>query len=247
MTIVREERDMDQARSLRAVGFAGGLLAAALIGGTLISAVLAAPSRESADDAAAAHLGGGEYCELYLDALASELGVDRAALGAASKAAATAVVDAALADGEIDEERATELRERIATREDTDCSAFGLRGVGGGRHGLGGGPGFRIGFMADALGAAAEALGVAESDVLDAFAAGSSLQKQAESQGVDYATVSAAVTDAVRAALADEVADEDVTQERADEVLAEVEEWLAEGGEPRFRGPGRRGGPGLGG
>lgn len=246
MTIVREERDMVQARPLRALGFAGALVAAALIGGTIISGVLAAPATDSSEEATTAHLGG-EYCEVYLDALASELGVDRAALGAASKAAATAVVDAALADGEIDEDRATLLRERIAAEEDTDCSAFGLRRLGGGRHGVGGSPGFRIGFMADALGAAAEALGVGESDVLKAFAAGSSLQEQAEEQGVDYATVTAAVTEAVRATVADEVADEDITQERADDILAEVEEWLAEGGEPRFRGPGRRGGPGPGG
>lgn len=234
---------MVQARQLRALGFAGALMAAALIGGTLISGVLAAPADEASDAATIAHLGGGEYCEVYLDALAGELGVDRAALGAASKAAASAVVDAALADGEIDEERATELRERIAELEDTDCSTFGVRGLGGrGGPGGPGGPGFRIGVLADALGAAAEALGVAERDVVEAFADGRSLQEQAEAAGVDYATVSSAVTEAVRATLADEVADEDITQERADEVLAEVEEWLAQGGEPRFGRPGR-GGP----
>jgi polyhydroxyalkanoate synthesis regulator phasin len=235
---------MVQTRQLRALGFAAALVAAALIGGTLISGVFAAPSQDGSDGTTAAHLGGGEYCEVYLDTLAAELGVDRAALGAASKAAATAVVDAALADGEIDEERATELRERIAELDETDCATFGLRAIGG-RHG-GPGPGFRIGFMADALGAAADALGVAESDVIEAFADGTSLQEQAEAQGVDYATVSAAVTEAVRATLADEVADGDINQERADEVVAEVEEWLAEGGEPRLVRPGRGGPWGFG-
>ncbi|HEX2221112.1 MAG TPA: hypothetical protein VHK06_01170 [Candidatus Limnocylindria bacterium] len=248
---MREVKDMIQARRLRALGFAGALVAAALIGGTLISGALASPAETSSEDAAAAHLGG-EYCEVYLDALASALGVDRAALADASRAAATAVIDATLADGEIDEERAAELKERIAEIDDSDCHALGVPGLrGGGPGGRGpgaaGGRGFRIGLTADALGAAAETLGVAESDVLDAFAEGMSLQEQAEARGVDYATVTAAVTEAVRAALDDEVADEDITRERADRVLARVEEWLAQGGDPRLGRPGRGGPRGFGG
>ena len=223
---------------------AGGLVAAALIGGTLISAAFAAPTASTASESTAT-IGGGsaEYCEVYLDTLASELGVDRAALGAASEAAMTAVVDAAVADGELDEDEANEVRDRIAELDDTDCEAWGRHLLGGGR---GGGPGFR--HFGESLDAAATALGVERDELIGAFRDGTTLEELAEAEGVEYGTVTTAVTDAVRAQLDDAVADQDITQERADEIISEVEDWLADGGEPMAFDGGRhghgRGGPG---
>ena len=218
---------------------AGGLIAAAVVGGTLISAAFAAPAGPSSSGTNPAALGNGEYCEIYLDALAGELGVDRAVLGAASKAAMNAVVDAALEDGEIDEGRATELRERIAELDDDACEAFRA-------HILGRGPGHggrALGHFRQALGAAATALGMERGEVVDAFREGTTLEELAESQGVAYETVTAAVTSAVEAQLDDAVADEDITRERADDILERVTDWLAEGGEPFRRGGHRGGGP----
>ena len=222
---------------------AGGLVAAALTGGTLISATLAAPTAVSSAGRVSTGLGVGEYCDVYVDALAGELGVERADLGAASKAAMNAVIDAAVADGEIDEEDATQLREEIAELEDTDCEAFGPRLRGGGsRGGPHAGFGLRFG---DALEAAATALNLEDDEVTEALRDGTTLQELAETQGVAYDSVTSAVTSAVQAELDDAVADGDITQERADEILENVQDWLADGGEPFRRGP--RGGGRFGG
>ena len=51
--------------------------------------------------------------------------------------------------------------------------------------------------------------------------------------------MTSAVTSAVQAELDDAVADEDIAQERADDVMEEVPDWLADGGEP-FRRVGHR-------
>jgi hypothetical protein len=223
---------------------AGGLIAAALVGGTLISSAFAAPVDDATStDALASGPISDEYVETYLDTLAAELGVDRAALGPAAQAAANAAIDAAVAAGDLDAEDAEEAKARIAELEDP--ARLLVRGIGHGhRHGPGGvGFGLRLG---EAVDAAAGALGMEDDDLVEAMRDGSSLSELAEQQAVDYATVSSAVLAAVQAEVDDAVADEDITQERADEIIANLNEWLEDGGEAGF-GPGfgRRGfGPG---
>jgi hypothetical protein len=223
---------------------AGALIAAALVGGTLISSALAAPADSTTSALVASGVISDEYVETYLDTLAAELGVDRAALGPAALAAANAAIDAAVAAGDLDAEDAEEARARIAELEDP--ARLLVRGFGHGhRHGPGGvGFGLRLG---EAVDAAAEALGMEDDDLVEAMRDGSSLQELAEQQGVDYATVSSAVLAAVQAEVDDAVADEDITQERADEIIANLSEWLEDGGEANF-GPGfgrREFGPGI--
>ena len=220
---------------------AGGLVAAALVGGTLSAAFAAQTASSGASSAPTIGGAAGEYCEVYLDTLANELGVERAALLTASKTAMTAVVDAAVEDGELDEERATDIRERIAEADEGDCAGFGRHLLGGGHRG---GPGFGHGRPAfahfgDVLEAASTALKLEQDELVAALRDGTALDELAETQGVEYETVTAAVTDAVRAELDDAVADDEITQERADEILGEVADWLEDGGEPmRVRGHG---------
>jgi hypothetical protein len=212
---------------------AGGLIAASLVGGTLISSALAAPAGTTTSALVAGGVISDEYVETYLDTLAAELGVDRAALGPAAQAAANAAIDTAVAAGDLDAEDAEEAKARIAELEDP--ARLLVRGIGGHRHGPGGiGIGLRLG---EAVDAAAEALGMEDDDLVEAMRDGSSLQELAEQQGVDYASVSSAVLAAVQAEVDDAVADEDITQERADEIIANLTEWLEDGGEASF-GPG---------
>ena len=106
------------------LGGAGLLVATALVGGTLIGSVMAAPGTGPAAAATDSHgppLGNGEYCEAFLDAFAAELGVARDDLLPASKAAAAAAIDAAVANGDLDAERAESLKERIAAIQDDGC------------------------------------------------------------------------------------------------------------------------------
>ena len=227
---------------MKTLGAAGALLISALVGGTLIGSALATDESTDTDTTAAAS----EYCDVFMDALASELGATRDELVAAGKAAANAAVDAALEAGDITEERATALRERIDAADGTGCAWFGhgfARGFGAGfDHGVG------RGFLGgDVFEAAATALGIESSELIDRLDTAGSLEALATEEGVAYDDVKASVLSAVQADLDAAVA-EGLDQARADEVIERLTTWLDEGGElGGFRaghfGPGRGFGP----
>lgn len=208
---------------LKTLGAAGALVAAAIIGGTLISSTLAAPPETGGDDG----LPGGQYCDAYRDNLAAELGIETDALDAARRAAAEATIDAAVAAGDLSEERAAALKERLADGD--GCAWLAHRP----RHG----PGHP--HLADLLGAAAQSLGLDEADLIDRLRSGDTLADVAEAEGVDLAAVTGAVSDALDAALDEAVADGDLTQERADAIAKRVADALADGEWPGRVGLGR--------
>jgi hypothetical protein len=234
-------------RFAKLLGGAGLLVATALVGGTLIGSVLAAPAGGSKDsittDAHGPFDGDGEYCDVFLDTFASELGVSRDDLIPASKAAAVAAIDAAVEAGDMDADRAATLKERIEELDEAGC------GMG---FGLGFGRGMAVGeargiFHADVLDAAAEELGLERSVLVDRLADDITLEEVAEAEGVAYDDVKSAVLEAVQADLDAAVA-EGLDQDRADAMLLRIQTWLDEGGEAglgRFGvgGPGQRGGP----
>jgi hypothetical protein len=211
-------------RLSKALGAAGALIVAALVGGTLIGSTLATDETDSTDSAS-----GSAYCETFRDALASELGVTADELLAAGQAAANATIDAAVTAGDLSEERADALRERIAEADGTECMGFG--------HALG--RGFGIGFErgamrgflgGDVFEAAADALGLESADLIGEVRDAGSLQALAEAQGVSYDEVKASVLAAVQADLDAAVA-EGLDQERADDVIERLTAWLDGGGE----------------
>lgn len=231
------------------LGGAGVLIATALVGGTLIGSALAAPedtdTTTPATDLRGRWLAGdGEYCEVFLDTFASELGVSRDELLPAGKAAAIAAIDAAVEAGDVDEDRAITMKERIDELDEAGC-------------GMGFGPGFARGLAigeargvmrSDVLEAAAEALDLESAELIDQLADDGSLKDVADAEGIDYEGVKTAVLDAVRADLDAAVA-EGLDQDHADAMLERISTWLDEGGEQgigRFggpAGPGHRGGP----
>lgn len=229
-----------QMRTLKTVGLAGALVAAALIGGTLMSAVFAAdpsPSGGTTEPAAdpsakRAGIAAGKYSDAFLDKLASELGVERSALGPATLAASNAAIDAAVAAGDLTADRAAKLKERLGQLDDP-AVLLARPGFGHGprgHDGRGHHRAFRLG-LADAADAAATALKLDKAALLQAVRDGKSLKEIAADQSVDYATVSNAILEVVKTHLADQVADEDLTQARADDILAKVTAWLAAGGD----------------
>jgi hypothetical protein len=215
------QRGTTPMRITKALGLAGALIISALVGGTLIGSALA---QDTETDAANA-----EYCDVFMDTLASELGTDRDGLVAAGKVAALAAIDAAVAAGDLTEERAATMRERIEEADGTGCGFFG--------HGFGFARGFGHGVARGVIGmdvfeAAAEALGLESSELIDQYREAGSLQALADELGVSYDDVKASVLAAVQADLDAAVA-EGLDQERADEILAGITTWLDEGGEPR--------------
>jgi hypothetical protein len=208
-------------RLTKSLGFAGALILSAIVGGTLIGSALATDT-DGASDADTS-----EYCDVFLDTLASELGTDRDGLVAAGRTAALAAVDAAVEAGDLTDEQAEAARERIETYDGSGCGFLG--------HGLGFGPGFAHGFARGFLGgdvfeAAAEALGIESSELIEQLGDAGSLQALAEDLGVSYDTVKSSVLEAVQADLDAAVA-EGMSQERADEAVERITTWLDDGGE----------------
>ena len=226
-------------KNVKTLGIAGGLVAAALVGGTLISAALAAPSSPGSS-ASGADLADGEYCQTWQEAFAKELGVSVDDLLPAAKAASIAAIDAAVAAGDLTEERATALKEKVNAAEGNGCRFFGhpFAGIG---HGGG-----KAHFGGPLLSVAAEALGIDPGELMQSLRNGDSLQDVATAQGKDYATVKQAIHDAVKTKLDAAVAS-GLDQARADEMLSKLDEALASGNFPALHpGHGHGGFPGFG-
>jgi hypothetical protein len=230
-------------RLTKTLGLAGALILSALVGGTLIGSTLATEDDPTTETTSTS----GEYCEVFLDELAAELGTTRDGLTEAGKAAANAAIDAAVAAGDLSDERATALRERIAEADGDGCRWIGHgfgHGFARGFH-VGAGVGEARGILGgDVFEAAADALGIERADLIGQLRDAGSLQALAESLGVSYDEVTASVLAAVQADLDAAVAD-GLPQERADAVIERLTTWLDEGGEIGDRGPVRGGfGPG---
>ena len=231
-------------KTLKTFGIASGMIAAALVGGTMISAVAAAPAAApaggntlavGADDADMAR-----YCATWQEQFADELGVAVDDLVPAAKAASIATVNAAVAAGDLP----ADIGERIIARIEAD-DGDGCRLLGGafhwaGKHAAG------ADARHDVIGAAAEALGMEPADVAEALRGGDTLEEIAVAQGVDYETLSQAIVDAVKADLDALVAADKITQERADTMLDKLAQALEDGTWPPMGGPGgMRHGPGF--
>lgn len=161
----------------------------------------------------------------------------------------------ALADGETTTGTATPSEDRIRdaladlvedgsiTQEQADEVATTLGDAGFGGHGGGPGPA-RLG-----LSTAAETLGMTEDELRTALRADdASLATVAEAQGVDVQTLIDALVAAATERIDQAVADGDITQEQADQRLADLEARITErvdstGGTGGPHGGGR-GGPG---
>lgn len=211
-------------RFTRTLGLAGALILSALVGGTLIGSALAT---EDTDDAETS--GRGEYCKVFMDALAAELSVDRDGLVAAGRSAANTALDAAVAAGDLDAEHADALRARIAKADGTGCAWIGKGFAAGFERGLdrGAAKGFLGGNVFEA---AADALDIESSELIGQLRDAGSLEALSEELGATYADVTASVLAAVQADLAAAVA-EGMDEERADTVIKRLTNWLDGGGE----------------
>lgn len=217
-------------RITKALGFSGALIVAALVGGTLINTTFATDETTDTTDTA--------YCDVFRDALASELGVTADELTAAGKSAANAAIDAAVAAGDLDEDRAAAIRERIDAYDGDGCGLFGRAGAFGRGFGLGMERGIARGFLGgNVFEAAADALSMTSDELITEVHAAGSLQALAEAQGVAYDDVKADILAAVQADL-EAAVDDGMAQDRADAVIERLSTWLDDGGEVGAMAPG---------
>lgn len=219
-------------RLTKTLGMAGALILSALVGGTLIGSALAtddpSTSPETDPDAASG------YCDTFLDAFAGELGTTPEAVTAAGAEAAKATIDAAVEAGDLSEERAAQMKERMDEADGSGCGLFRAGWIRGFTHGAvhGWGRGLLGG---DVIEAAADALGIESSEVIDRLGEAGSLEALAEELGVAYDDVKVAILEAVQA----DLEATDLSDERVAEIVERLTGWLDDGGELGRVRPGR--------
>ena len=232
---------------LRLLGFSGALVAAALIGGTIMSAVAAAPTvtritgnlvgqaaRVAATEVAAPAAGAVEACAAFRAAFAANLGKSEAEVTAAAKAAIATTIDQAVTKGTLTKAAGDRLKARLAAADTDGCKLLqGWRGKVA-KAGLGA--------ARNGVTAAADALGLTPKELKAELKAGKSLKDVAAAQNVPYETFTAAVVAAVKTDLDAAVKAGTIKQERADKILERLTTSLADG---RFR-PERKASPAPG-
>lgn len=225
---------------LKIVGAASALIVAALVGGTLIGSVLAAPGGTNTSDPVLAADPSGDpaaYCQTFLDTFASELGVSADDLAPAAKAAAIAAVNAAVDAGDLTQTQADAAIERINAWDGEGCGLIGWRLGHFGQHPA------RVEFMQGMFAAAADTLNMTTAELRDALA-DANLQEVADAQNVSYDDVVAAALGSAKTDLDAAVTAGTITQDKADAIYSRLETWLNDGGpgnfgdHPFFRGPG---------
>ena len=208
-------------KTLKTFGLAGGLVTAALVGGTLISAATAAPASPSATNPGdLEEVDVAAYCQTWKDAFAAELGVSADDLVPAAKAATIAAIDAAVANGDLPEDIAARMKEQVENADGDGCRLLGAGFRAWGGHAA------RADFRLDWVTAASETLGMEPVDLIAALRDGDSLRQVAQDQGVAYDVVSQAILDAAKADLDALVEAGRITQERADERLEKLDQAL---------------------
>ena len=227
---------------LRIAGMGAALVVAALIGGTVMSAVSAAdptaapgsPAATQAPVATQAPAAGGqapattgkgrevgEYCQAFRAAFAANLGKTEDEVVAAAKAATVATIDQARKEGKLTTDQADRLKARVAAAPADGCGLLN-----GARWKV---AKATIGLARDGFTAAAGALKLTPAELRTQLKDGKDLKAIAEAQQVPYDQVSAAIVAAVKADLDQAVANGRITQERADRALENLTKRLADG------------------
>ena len=214
---------------LKLVGGAVALITAALVGGTLIGSVLAAPSGTGGAGDPTPVLGGDEtdtdamaYCQVFLDTFASEFGVGTDELAPAAKAATIAAINAAVEAGDLTQDAADRMIARVEAWDGEGCRWIGFK-LGHWAHHAG-----RVDFLSGMFEAAAGVLGMTTAELREALA-DSTLQEVAESESVPYADVAAAALASAQADLDAAVEAGTLTQAQADAILERLDGALSDG------------------
>lgn len=171
-----------------------------------------------------------------IDDAASQLGVESEELSDALKQAMKNRLDAAVDAGQLTEEQATQLKERI------DSEGFPLLGRGGHGPGFhGGGPG--LAGRGEVHAAVASYLGLTEAELREELA-DKTLAELAKEQGKSVSGLVAAMVAAAEKSIDEAVADGKLTKEQADAMKSGLEERMTArvngelGAGPGFHGHG---------
>jgi hypothetical protein len=200
----------------------------------------------NAQTAPAATKPASKYASVFLDKLASALGVSADKLTAGLKTAGNATIDEALKNQDITKTQADRLKQEVTNGQYgffgrdlvMDRGPFmNMGGPGRDRGGMMGdrGPGFGGGQAIQD--AAAKALGLTSADLETQLHSGQTLEQIAKTKNVDIKAVQAAMLTALKTQLDQDVKDARITQAQADEMYNRAKQ------DPNFGLRGPKGGP----
>jgi hypothetical protein len=160
----------------------------------------------------------------FLDRVAQKLGIDSPRLKQAIDDTRNEDIDAAVVNGDLTQKQADALK----PRGESGPEIFGAKGVGPGMHGRG--PGFDFGFgpgsgmgMDDAGQKFADFLGISTDQLKTELQAdNATIASVAEAHGKSRDDVKAFITGNIKTRLDEAVANQDLTQKRADEMLSNI-------------------------
>ena len=257
---VVKDRRRERRRLSIVVGGAAAFVLVALVSAVALSAPSGAPPALAAgaanptptpQAAAPGQLGGrSQACQDMLSNLAARLNISVQTLQQALTGAAGDTIDQLVQQGRLTQTQADQLKSALSNAGSSPC-AEGRFGFGVGPFGVGalpfaGGPGHGA-WHADAtavLNAAASALKLDAQSLLSSLRSGQDLKAIAQKQGVDYATVTSAIHDAVKTQLDALVTQGTMTSAHETSILNAVDQQLANGHLAFGFGPGFRGMPG---
>jgi len=227
-----------------AVG-AGGIFVVGLLAGMLSSGGLPVfAANNTPRQAHQAQATKSDYCQLYEDTLAQQLGKTNAQLEAANKVAAQKVIDQMAADGKITAAQKTQLENALSEYASNPCQAIGKFIAGHGSRGGAGAGAFGAalkGARQDILNAVAGALHMQPANLHTALTGGKTVAQIASDKHVSASAVQSAYIGAVKADLAKAVSAGQITQQQSDLALSAVQQAVNAGHYPLLDG-GRRGG-----
>jgi hypothetical protein len=193
-----------------------GIVAAQRNGGVTDPTVISAP-------AAPAHGISVDSAE-YITALAGNLGITEDQLRDALAKTSTDLIDQALAGGDITQEQADALKEHVEGGQYLFGAPRLLKGFDRGWSGSSAFP--LIGRLDDVADAVATYLGVSTDDLMSSLADGQSLAEIATANSKDVEGLKTVIRDAAKAELDEGVADGDLEQADADDLLSSLDEKL---------------------
>ena len=210
-------------KTLVILGLAGAVAAAAVVGTAFAQTPTPPPS-------------GTNYQQLFLQKLASTLGISVDQLTSDITSARNSTVDQAVADGKLTQQQANNIKSKPAT------------GLGLGFRFGGGGPRGGFGFFGgpDVMNAVAQALGITTQDLQSQLQSGKTL---AQIAGNNAAAVKTAIVNTIKPKLDQAVAAGKMTAARENQIITDIQnsDLSQFGGHwGMHRGPGAGGRPSMG-
>src|SRR5262249_4616912 len=209
----------------------GGLLVIGVLAGMLFGDNLRALAAGANTSNAQATPGDkASYCQLYLQKVASELGVTTDKLKSANRDAAQAVIDQLASDGKISATQKTELTQALQKYANSPCAFVNVRGL---RHDLD--HDIRRALAparAAAVAAVAGALKISATALESDLAAGQTIPQIATAQKVQVSDVNRAYLNAIKAQLASAGSKGTLTQDQSNRVFGKVQQAVQDGHYP---------------